>query len=109
MAQAQSYLLKVADRKNLSNEVRAMLAKGISELYSNSNSIMNQYPFSKLIEEKTKIYIAFKKKYYYAISLLKYKDHLLEHFQKTGEGYGKVVAFFNIADQSLSEPIKDLV
>ncbi len=109
MAQAQSYLLKVADRKNSSNELRSMLAKGVADFYNNASTLSNDPSLVKVLDDKTKIYITYKKLYYNTIALLKYKDFLLETSQKTGEGYGKVVAFFNLANQAANQPIKDLV
>jgi len=85
-----------------------MLAKGVGDFYNNAATLLNE-PSLKSIDEKTRIYIAYKKIYYNTITLLKYKDFLLESSQKTGEGYGKVVAFFNLAVQAINQPIKDLV
>lgn len=86
-----------------------MLAKGVADFYNNAVTLMNDSSLTKAIDEKTKIYIIYKKMYYNTTALLKYKDFLLEASQKTGEGYGKVVAFFNLANQSANQPIKDLV
>lgn len=109
LAQAQSYLVKVADRKNSSNELRAMLAKGVFDFYNNASSIMNENLKSS-IDEKTKIYINYKKTYYNTVAILKYKDFLFEGSQKTGEGYGKVIGYSKLAIQSVSTAnLKDLV
>ena len=86
-----------------------MLAKGVADFYNNAATLLNEPSLTKAIDDKTKIYISYKKMFYNTTALLKYKDFLLESSQKTGEGYGKVVAFFNIANQSANQPIKDLV
>lgn len=101
--------MKVADRKNSSKEIRAQLAKGIAEFYNNSMVIMNAAPLSKFLDERTKIYINFQKQYFNTFALIKYKDFLLEAASKTGEGYGKVVAFFDLAAKSANMQIKDIV
>lgn len=85
-----------------------MLAKGVADFYNNAAILLNE-PSLKNVDEKTRIYITYKKIYYNTIALLKYKDFLLESSQKTGDGYGKVVAFFNLAVQAINQPIKDLV
>ncbi len=102
-------MIKVADRKNSSNELRATLAKGIADFYNNAVTLSTDPILTKLLDDKTKIYIAYKKMHYNTISILKYKDFLYETSQKTGEGYGKVVAFFNLANQAINQPIKDIV
>ncbi len=86
-----------------------MLAKGIADFYNNSMIIMNEASLCKIIDDKTKIYISFQKMYFNTIALLKYKDSLVETASKTGEGYGKAVAFFDLAVKSASQTIKDLV
>lgn len=102
-------MVKVADRKNSSNEIRSMLAKGIADFYNNSISLMNEAPLSKSLDDKTKIYMSFQKMYFNTLAILKYKDFLVETATKTGEGYGKAVAFFDLAVKSASQTIKDLV
>lgn len=86
-----------------------MLSKGIADFYNTASTLMNENALVKILDEKTKIYIAFKKQYYNVSAVLKYKDFLLESSNKTGEGYGKVVAFYNLANQAVNQPIKDLV
>lgn len=109
MGKAQYLLLKVAERKNSSNELRAMLAKGIADFYNNSIMLMGEIPLSKYLDDRSKIYVAFQKQFFNTTALLKYKDFLLEAASKTGEGYGKVVALFDLAAKSANQPIKDLV
>ena len=70
---------------------------------------MNEGVLNKLIDDKTKIYISYQKQYFNTQAILKYKDFLLEAASKTGEGYGKVVALFELAAKSVNQPIKDLV
>ena len=86
-----------------------MLAKGVADFYNNASTLMNDPSLIKALDDKTKIYITYKKMHYNTIALLKYKDFLLDTSLKTGEGYGKVVAFFNLANQAVNQPIKDLV
>ena len=86
-----------------------MLAKGIADFYNNSNMLMGEAPLTKCLDDRTKIYISYHKQYFNTLALIDYKDFLLEAAAKTGEGYGKVVAFFNMAAKTANIPIKDIV
>ena len=86
-----------------------MLAKGVADFYNNSNMLMGEVPLNKALDDRTKIYIQYHKQYFNILALIDYKDFLLEAASKTGEGYGKVVAFFEMAAKAANMPIKDLV
>jgi len=86
-----------------------MLSKGIADFYNNAMMLLNENPLSKSIDDRTKIFVSFQKMYFNTLAILKYKDFLLDSSAKTGEGYGKVVAFFELAAKSASQPVKDSV
>jgi hypothetical protein len=107
MAQAQTMLLDIAERKGMSPELRAQLAKGISDLYTNSYNLVFD-SLKKLIDDPTKIYLNNRRFYFAAIAALKMKEEFAEKFTKTGEGYGKQIAFLGLAVECLNSASKDL-
>ncbi len=108
MAAGHIYLLAVADKKNSSFELRAQLAKGIFELYTSACNLIND-SLKKIIDESVKIYLNNKRYYYLAIACIKMKDNANEGFQKTGEGYGIMIAYLGLACQAINQGYKDIV
>lgn len=107
MAQAQTILLDIADRKGMSPELRAQLSKGISDLYTNSYNLVND-SLRKLIDDPTRIYLNNRRFYFAAVAALKMKEEFADKFSKTGEGYGKQIAFLGLAVECLNSGTKDL-
>lgn len=88
-------------------ELRAQLAKGVYELYSNAYNLAND-SLKKLIEEPVRIYLNCRRYYYSAIAFLKMKEATDEIFNKTGEGYGKEIAYIGLACDCLNAGFKDI-
>jgi hypothetical protein len=107
MAQAQTVLLQIADRKNMSPELRAQLAKGISDLYTNTYNLVID-SLKKFIDDPTRIYLNNRRFYFAAIAALKMKEEYADKFSKTGEGYGKQIAFLGLAVECLNSASKDI-
>lgn len=104
----QSYLFSVAERKGTSLELRAQLSKGIFELYTSAYNLAND-TLKKFIEEPVRIYLNNKRYYYLALACIKMKEFTFESFNKTGEGYGIMIAYLGLACQALNAGSKDLV
>jgi hypothetical protein len=98
----------VADRKNSSGEIRAQLAKGIFEMYSSAYNLANE-SLKKIIEEPYRYLLNNKRYYYLAQACIRMKDFTETSFKKTGEGYGTMIAYMNLALQSINVGYKDIV
>lgn len=92
----------------MSLQLRAQLAKGIYDLYTSAYNLTTD-SLKKLIDEPTRIFLNNRKYYYSALSFIKMKESLVEQFQKTGEGYGKQIAYLSLACDSLNLASKDIV
>jgi programmed cell death 6-interacting protein len=97
----------VAERKKSSFELQAQLAKGIFDLYTQAYQLSNE-SLKKIVSEESRIFINNRRFYYVAISFIKMKDNTLEEFNKTGEGYGKSIAYLGLACDSLNQGYKDV-
>jgi hypothetical protein len=100
-------LLEIAERKNMSAELRAQLAKGISDLYTSAYNLVID-SLKKLVDDPIKIYLNNRRFYYGAIAAIKMKEEFAEKFNKTGEGYGKQIAFLGLAVECLNSGAKDI-
>lgn len=98
----------MAELKGMALELRAQLAKGVFELYSSAYNLASD-TLKKLIDENTKIYINNRRYYYSARAFVYTKDSINEVFQKTGEGYGKQIAYLGLACDCLNVASKDIV
>ena len=107
MATAQTYLLVVAERKKSSYELQGQLAKGIFDLYTSALGLAND-SLKKTLNDETRIYLNNRRFYYVALSMVKMKESNLEEFNKTGEGYGKAIAYLGLACDSLNNGYKDI-
>jgi len=83
------------------------LAKGVFDLYTQAYQLANE-SLKKIVSEESKILINNRRFYYVAISFIKMKDSTLEEFNKTGEGYGKSIAYLGLACDSLNQGYKDI-
>lgn len=107
MAQAQTMLLEIAERKNMSPELKAQLAKGISDLYTSAYNLVID-SLKKFIDEATRIYLNNRRFYFAALAAIKMKEEFAEKFNKTGEGYGKQISFLGLAIECLNSGAKDI-
>lgn len=98
----------VAEKKGSSFELQAQLAKGIFDLFSSAYNLAND-SLKKLVDETVRTYMNNRRYFYLAMSCIKMKDHIGEEFKKTGQGYGKQIAYMSLAYQALSAGNKDIV
>jgi hypothetical protein len=97
----------VAERKNSSLELQGQLSKGIFDLYSSAYGLANE-SLKKILNDEARIYLNNRRFFYAAKSMIKMKDLVLDEFNKTGEGYGKAIAYLGLAVDSLNNGIKDI-
>lgn len=89
-------------------ELRAQLAKGVFELYMSAYNLATD-SLKKLVDDTTKIYLNNRRYYYSAKAFVYMKESVNETFQKTGEGYGKQIAYLGLAVDCLNASSKDIV
>jgi len=98
----------VAERKRSSTELLSQLAKGIFDLYTSAYNLAVD-SLKKIINEETKFYLNIRRFWYASISFIKMKDKIIEEFDKSGEGYGKAIAYLGLAVESVNVVYKDIV
>lgn len=108
LAQAQIYLLTVAERKKSSFELQGQLAKGINDLYSSALQLANE-SLKKILSDEARGFLVNRRSWYAALAFIKMKEQILEEFNKTGEGYGKAIAYLGLACDVLNMGEKDIV
>jgi hypothetical protein len=108
LAQAQCFLLTVAEKKKSSLELQAQLSKGIFDLYTSAYQLANE-SLKKILSDETRLFLNNRRFWYVAKSFIKMKDSTLEDFGKTGEGYGKAISYLGLACDSLNNGYKDIV
>lgn len=89
-------------------ELRAQLSKGVFELYSSAYNLAAD-SLKKLVDDNTRSYINNRRYYYSARAFVYMKESINETFQKTGEGYGKQIAYLGLACDCLNVAGKDVV
>ena len=89
-------------------ELKAQLAKGVFDLYSSAYTLTTD-SLKKLIDDQTKAFLNTKRYVYTAKAFAYMKELVNEHFKKTGEGYGKQIAYVNLARDCLNIAAKDAV
>jgi hypothetical protein len=108
LAQGQSCLIKVAEKKATNFELQAQLAKGICDLFAQAYSLTND-SLKKFAEEDVKAFLNSKRFFFAAKSFFKMQEISMEEFNNTGENFGKALAYQGYGVQSLLEGLKDIV
>ena len=98
----------MAERKKSSFELQGQLAKGIFDLFTSAFQLANE-SLKKLISDEARALINNRRFWFVAQSFIKMKDQILDDFSKTGEGYGKAIAYLGLACDSLNNGYKDIV
>jgi hypothetical protein len=107
LARAQSLLYEVAEKKGMNLELRAQLAKGIFDLYTSAYNLAAE-SLKKLIDENCRAFLNNRRFYFSSLACLNMKKVVEEQFNKTGEGYGKMIAYLGLAVDCMNAGSKDL-
>lgn len=92
----------------MSLELRSQLAKGVFDLYTSAYMLTSD-TLKKLIDDNTKAFLNTRRYIYTAKAFIYMKEVINENFKKTGEGYGKQIAYANLAKDCVNLAAKDSV
>lgn len=106
MAHAQTCVFLIAEKKNMDCELRAQLCMGVYELYNSALNLAND-SLKKRVSDVMRSLLNFKRMFFSATSFLKMKDVCENEFKKSGEKYGKQIAYISMAIMSLNAASKE--
>ena len=107
LANAQTLIFEVANKKGLALELQAQLARGVFDIYTLAYNLANE-SLKQQISEQCRIFLNNRRYYYFAYSLIKMKDATQEIFTAKAEGYGKMIAYMKLCIDALIQGEKDI-
>lgn len=101
LANSQVLIMEISERKKMSLELQAQLTKGVYDLLTSATTFTNE-ALKKYSNEALRGYFTNRKFYYLAKGLLKMREFQAEELKRIGKGYGKMIAYTQLANEALS-------
>lgn len=109
LAHSYALIFEISSRKALSLDLQSEIGKGVAELYTSALNLAME-TLAKQITNEARVFLNNRRLFYNAQAFIKMKEYIEEEsFKKVGEGYGKMIAYYNAAYECLAAGAKDLV
>lgn len=107
IAQSQALIFEISGRKGMSNELQAQLSRGIYDFLTQCLNFTND-GLKSYSDNLLRTYLNNRRYWYFALGLLKMREHQSEEFKAKAIGYGKMIAYTSLAKDALVAGAKDM-
>lgn len=107
IAQSQALIFEISGRKGMSNELQAQLSRGIYDFLTQCLNFTNE-GLKSYSDNLLRTYLNNRRYWYFALGLLKMREHQNEEFKSKAIGYGKMIAYTSLAKDALVAGAKDM-